>query len=140
MAWAASPKSGRWPETLQELATKVLGLRSTRSVYNWRRKYPTIDAVVAMLQAAPLFEHRRDVLEALVKMAKKEDYKAYNDRKLFLEMVGDYVPRSQLDLGKAAKGRDLSELSDEELDALVGMTSGNAEPEAGAEETEGEDD
>lgn len=119
MAWAASPKNRRWPESIQDLATKVLGLKGPRVIYQWRHKYPAIDAVVAMMQAAPLFEHRRDVLEALVTMARTADYKSFNDRKLFLEMVGDYVPKSQVGVGVSA--RDLSELSDEELDGLLGV-------------------
>lgn len=119
IAWASSPRVGRWPETLEKLATEVLGLASPRVIFTWRRKYPSINSVVAMMQAAPLWEHRRDVIAALVKNAATADYKTFNDRKLFLEMTGDYVPRSQLDLGKAARN-DLSELSDAELDELLG--------------------
>lgn len=120
IAWAASPRISRWPATLKELAHEVLGLRSSRVIHTWRKKHPAIDTVVAMLQAAPLFEHRRDVLEALIEMARTPDYKAFNDRKLFLEMIGDYVPKSQLNLKNAGKANDLSELSDEELDILAG--------------------
>ena len=119
IAWAASPKVGRWPKTLAELATEVLGLKTPQAVYRWRQKYPTIDTVVAMMQAAPLWEHRRDVLEALVDSATDPDYKSFNDRKLYLEMVGDYVPKSKLEVGKSAKG-DEAELSDDELRAIVG--------------------
>ena len=120
IAWAASPKRGRWPGTLRELANEVLGLRSSRVIHTWRKKHPAIDTVVAMLQAAPLFEHRRDVINALIEMATTPDYKAFNDRKLFLEMIGDYVPKSQLNLKGASKANDLSELSDDELDLLAG--------------------
>jgi len=120
IAWAASPRATRWPKTLKELASLVLGLRSSRQIHTWRTKYPTIDEMVAMMQAAPLFEHRRDVIEALVKMASEPDYKSFNDRKLFLELVGDYVPRSQLDLGKAAKGDVVQEMTDEELRKWLG--------------------
>ena len=118
IAWAASPRIGRWPKSLAELADKVLGLRSPRVIYTWREKYPSINSVVAVMQAAPLLEHKRDVIEALVQMASDPDYKTFNDRKLFLEMVGLYTPKSKLEL--EGKARDLSELSDEELDALVG--------------------
>jgi hypothetical protein len=37
---------------------------------------------------------------------------------LLFEMLGDYVPRSQLEVGKRAKGMD--DLSDEELVAMMG--------------------
>ncbi len=119
IAWASSPKIGREPKTLGELATKVLGLTGPRTIHKWREKYPTLDTVVAMMQAAPLWQHRRDVLEALAAMAAKEDYKSHNDRKLFLEMIGDYVPKSKIDLGKDAP-QDLSDMSDAELAELEG--------------------
>ena len=135
IAWAASPRATRWPKTLKELASLVLGLRSSRQIHTWRTKYPTIDEMVAMMQAAPLFEHRRDVIEALVKMASEPDYKSFNDRKLFLELVGDYVPRSQLDLGKAAKG-DVQEMTDEELRKWLGE---NPHPNMGEGDEEATD-
>jgi hypothetical protein len=115
IAWASAPKSGRKPKTLDELATSVLGLRSPRVIYTWRRKYPSIDAVIGMMQSAVLFEHRRDVLEALAEMASRTDYKSHQDRKLFLEMIGDYTPKSQVDVNDLRNGNDLSALSDEEL-------------------------
>ena len=120
IAWAASPKLSRWPSTLSKLATEVLGLRGPRTIHNWRKKHPSLDSVVGMLQTAPLFEHRRDVINALIEMARTPDYKAFNDRKLFLELMGDYVPKSQLSLKNSGKANDLSELSDAELDLLAG--------------------
>lgn len=118
IAWASSPKLSRWPETLQELATQVLGLGSPRVIYTWKQRFPAIQTVVVMMQAIPLWEHRADVLKALVKMASTEDYKNFNDRKLFLEMVGDYTPKSQVEVGRSAQS--LEEMSDEELDGWIG--------------------
>lgn len=119
IAWAASPRSGRWPRSLAELADKVLGLRSPRVIHIWRENHPSIDTIVAVMQAAPLLEHKRDVIEALVSNASEADYKTFNDRKLFLEMVGLYTPKSKLEVDDR-RAKDLSELSDEELDALSG--------------------
>jgi hypothetical protein len=119
IAWASSPKIGRWPGTLKELSTEILGLTGPRTVYTWRQKFPTIDTVVAMMQAAPLWEHRRDIFEALIKVATTPDYKGFNDRKTALEMLRDYIPRSQLELRKGAKP-DEEELSDDELRAILG--------------------
>jgi hypothetical protein len=142
IAWAASPKAGRWPATLGELAVTTLGLMSPRVIYTWRRKHASIDTVVAIMQAAPLWEHRRDVLEALVTMAKDPNYKAHNDRKLFLEMIGDYVPRSVLGVGKAGKGNEIGELSDEDLRQWMGEVkekdeSGGMKAEEGKDEGAG---
>jgi len=115
IAWAASPKVDRWPRTMQELATKVLGLRSPRAIYTWRKRHGgTMDQVIAMMQAKPLFDHLNDVIRALTSMAMKEDYKSHADRKLFLEMVGMYTPHSQVDVGVAAEN-ELEGLSEEEL-------------------------
>jgi len=115
IAWASSPKINRWPATLKELATDVLGLTTPRVVYTWRKKHPGIDTVIAMMQAQALYEHRRDVIEALVSVASTPDYKAHNDRKLYLEMLGDYIPKSKLELGKAGKSDELNEKSDDDL-------------------------
>lgn len=119
IAWASSPKTGRWPETLQKLAVDVLGLTGTRTIYTWRKKYPTIDSVVAMLQSAPLWEHRREVFDALVEVASSRDYKGHQDRELFFTLTGDLVKRSELQIGRAAKDA-LEEMSDEELRAWLG--------------------
>lgn len=139
IAWASSPKINRWPGTLKELAETVLGLTGPRVVYTWRQKHATIDQVIAMMQAAPLFEHRRDVIEALVEMARTPDYKNFNDRKLFLEMIGDYVPKSKLEVGRSAAG-DESELSDEELRSLVGSEKPTPDPSLKGGEEEVDDD
>lgn len=125
IAWAASVKDSRFPKTLKELATDVLGLTSPRVIYVWREKYPTIDQVVALMQAAPLYEHRRDVIEALIKSARDPNYKNFNDRRLFLEMIGDYIPKSKLEIGKTAKGSE-EELSDDDLRAAAGEDIGSA--------------
>lgn len=117
IAWAASPRKLRQPGTLEEFASTVLGLASARQVYKWRAKNPAIDDCVKLLQAAPLFAHRRDIYEALITAATDPDYKSHADRKLALELLGDYVPRQQID-GNLGRPRDLSELTDEELDRL----------------------
>ncbi len=45
------------------------------------------------MQAAPLLRHRRDILDALIVSATDPDPKSHPDRKLALEMLGDYKPR-----------------------------------------------
>jgi hypothetical protein len=119
VAWAASPKKERWPRTLAELATECLGLTGPRRIFEWRKKNPAIDETVAMLQAAPLLQHRRDIYEALIESATQQDYKGFNDRKLALELLGDYVPQSKLRLMRTEPTSE-EEMSDEELRALLG--------------------
>ena len=95
IAWASSPKTGRKPETHAELAD-FLGVRP-RTLRKWREVDETIEETVGVMQSAPLLAHRRDVIDALVAVAKDPDPKAHSDRKLFLEMTGDYKPRSTVE-------------------------------------------
>lgn len=117
IAWAASPKQERWPKTQDELATQMLGLTSDRIIATWRKRNPAIDEVIALLQVAPLFEHRSDIFDALIKSATNSDYKNHPDRKLALEMLGDYVPRAKVDLNEKPNN-DLGSMSDAELENL----------------------
>lgn len=133
IAWASVPKIGREPATLKDLAEKVLGLGSPRVISNWRRKYPSIDAVISMMRSKELYEHKADFYRSLVEVASIPDYKSFNHLKLALELLGDYVPRSQMQISGSAK--DLSELSDEELDRLMGTEGLTTEH---TENTEGE--
>lgn len=118
ISWKASPTTDRWPRTQQELATEVLGLKSDRIIRVWREKNPAIDEAIAVMQAAPLLKRRGDIFRALVESATTADHKNHPDRKLALEMLGDYTPKSDIKLSGSAK--DLSELSDSELDDLAG--------------------
>lgn len=95
IAWAGQPVTGRKPRTVEELAETVLGCTS-RVVRKWRAAdwgdKPGVDEAVAWVQAAPLLAHRRDIYEALVSVAKTPDAKGHQDRKLALELLGDYRP------------------------------------------------
>jgi len=138
IAWAASPtriwdpESGqylrRWPLTQEELATQVLGLSNDRAIRKWRAAQPEIVERIARLQIEPMLRHRRDVIDALVAVASSTDPRAHPDRRMFLEMTGDYSPKGTVALTGAAGGpiglahgidaASLAELSDEELDTL----------------------
>jgi hypothetical protein len=121
IAWAGSPRVGREPKTQDELARKVLGLTSDRAITTWRRRNPAIDEMVAVLQSAPLFKFRAEIYKALIDNAMSADYKTHNDRKLALEIMGDYIPASKIaaELTKHLGTDDLSNLSDEELMKLA---------------------
>ena len=93
IAWASSPSKSRVPATQEELATQILGLASDRVIRKWRKDQPELDAEIANMQAAPLLRHRRDVFQALITSATDPDPKSHPDRKLALELMGDYKPR-----------------------------------------------
>ena len=95
IAWAASPVRTRWPRNQEELATECLGLLSDRTIRKWRQNEPAMLERIVLMQAEPLMAHRRDVIDALVTVASDPIPQAHQDRKLFLEMTGDYTPRSK---------------------------------------------
>jgi hypothetical protein len=116
IAWASSPRAGREPKTQDELARIHLGLTSDRAISTWRKRNPAIDEVVRMLQAGPLFKHRAEIFTALVAVAVKPEYKSHADRKLALELMGDYTPLHKVLAELRRKGDgDISDLSDSEL-------------------------
>lgn len=121
IAWASSPRSSRNPRTQEELAVNHLGLTSDRAIATWRKKNPAIDEMIALLQSSPLWDYRAEVFQALTANAVKPDYKTHNDRKLFLELTGDYIPTSKL-AAMLTKGNltkaDLGDFSDAELAAM----------------------
>jgi hypothetical protein len=125
IAWAASPTNRRIPVTLASLATGYLGLRSDRTVRKWRQKDPAIDERVEKLKAEPLLRHRADVIDALVRVAQDPDPKAHPDRKMFLEMTGDYRPKQAIEASGPGGGPvetrnvNLSGLSDADLATLA---------------------
>lgn len=121
VAWSTIPKSRRWPRTQQDLAVSVLGLGSDRVIASWRKKFPTLDQMIADLQADEMLLARADVFDALKVSASTPDYKHSPDRRLFLTMSGDYVEHNKLTLSDGKKAqKSLKDLSDAELDALSG--------------------
>src|SRR3989304_5580634 len=65
IAWASSPTQRRWPATLKELAS-VLGLRSDKVIYKWRKLYPAIEERVILFRSEALLLYRRGVINAVV--------------------------------------------------------------------------
>ena len=111
IAWAASPRKNRYPKTQQLLATEVLGLNSDRVIGTWRSKNPAIDECVALLQAAPLLQHRRDVYRRADRERDRPELQEPPGPQLMLEMMGDYVPRCAVGRAQAERpGRPVRSL------------------------------
>ena len=147
IAWASSPKIGRWPENQDVLARQVLGLTSDRVISTWRQKNPAIEAMIATLQAAPLMDYRADAFEAHIKVVTTPDYKATNERKLFFAMTDDYI--QQLKLNGVMINKGVEGLSDAELAKIAQMdpsvlgavaNSELGDDEGDATEEQGEDE
>ena len=131
MAWAAQPKRYRWPETQEELATRCLGLNSDRAIATWRKKNPSIDETVTMLQGSIIFDALPDAMQAMVDVATTANYKGHNDRKLMFEMSGLYVPSSKLTaemIKRLKKGDgDEREMSTDELREIAALAKDELE-------------
>jgi hypothetical protein len=97
IAWSATPRERRWPKREKDLAS-LLGLSDAKAIWRWREKDPEIDERIARLPAQMLLDHVGDVFDALVSVAKTADPKAHQDRKLFLEITGNYQPSGALAL------------------------------------------
>lgn len=126
IAWAAQPKKYRQPATQEELATLCLGLTSDRAIATWRKKNPSIDETISILQGSIIFDALPDAMNAMVEVASQADYKGHQDRKLMFEMTGVYTPSSKITAEMAKKlvnssPDDLDELSDDELRRIEQM-------------------
>lgn len=119
MLWASQPQP-RQPATQMELATQVLGLQSDRVIREWKSQDARMEARIARLTASALMKARADVFAALVIAATDPSYKGNRDRKLLLELTGDYVPRQALDLSVPASRSAVEEADTETLRALAG--------------------
>jgi len=136
IAWSCVPKAQRAPKTLEDLCS-LLGLSSTGTVRNWRRKDPGMKERIEKLPRELLLEHVADVYSALVTVASSADPKGFNDRRLFLELTGNYQQRGAVVLSGPDGGavpldlsHGLAALSDEELDALDHIAGRLASPGA----------
>lgn len=98
IAWASAPRKLRKPSTQQGFA-EVIGLKTDRTIRKWLDDDPTILAEVKRLQASPLLNHRRDIYEALVTGALDVE-RGHQDRKLALELMGDYKAPKRPDDGQ----------------------------------------
>lgn len=140
IAWASTPKEGRFPKTQEELAKQILNLSSDRAISTWRKKNPAIDTMAALLQSAELWDHRPDAFQQLVEGMKKagSDYKFVKHLEIFLRMTGDDVPTSQLvALIRRKESSGPHEIDEDTLDALA---AGAKEINQGEEENDVSDD
>lgn len=117
IAWAASPRIGRYPETQEALANNILGLTSDRQIATWRKKNPTIDVIIALMQSIPMMTYRRDIFQALAISASDPSHKASADRRTALTISGDYVTHMKIDERRSSS--DPLDKSDAELDEII---------------------
>lgn len=128
IAWSCVPRGQRAPKTLTELAS-ILGVRPS-TVRKWRLHEPEIVERISQGPRRMLLEHVADVYAALVEVATQADPRAFQDRRLFLEMTGDYRPSASVALdgrmdlehdGQVDMVHDLSKLNEDQLRSLAAI-------------------
>lgn len=97
IAWSCTPKDQRDPKTLGGLARR-LGV-ATSTMREWRYKDPEIERRISELPRLLLMEHVASVYHALATLASTPDPKTFQDRRLFLELTGQYSPKAGVILG-----------------------------------------
>jgi len=125
MIWAALPKDARKPSTQEALATELLGLSSDRQIRTWREN-PALDARVTKLVTRALAHARPAIYEALIDAASNSNPRAHADRKLALEMLGDYVPKQKVTVGTELPD-ELREIGVDELRTIAASPGGDDE-------------
>jgi hypothetical protein len=137
MLWASQPKDLRRPQTQWELATEVLGLTSDRQIRNWKAKNPGIEKRIGELAAGALLKARPDIYQALIESASQATYRNHQDRKLALEMLGDYVPRQRMDVAPIVDAQDFEDADSETLASMARLPIQGTESDESADEKEG---
>lgn len=131
IAWSLTLKTYRWPETLDSLAVEVLGLSSARRIFEWRRKYPYIDQVIADLRTAKYFEYIPGAIAASGEVASIPDYKSTAERRLLFEATGVIETRQKVSVeegGTLGAGRKLLDrLRKNNTAALLDMLGDDAQ-------------
>lgn len=126
IAWSCVPRAQREPKTVQELAN-MLGVRPS-TVRKWRSQDPEITERISAAPRRMLLEHVADVYAALVEVATTPDPRAFQDRRLFLELAGDYKPSAAVSLdgrmdldGQMDVTHDISKLTEDQLRDLAAI-------------------
>lgn len=118
IAWSCVPSAQRWPRFEVELI-ELLGLTNTATIRKWKAADREIEERIAAGPKKLLGGHVADVLAALVKVASEPSPQAHQDRKLFLELTGQYDPKGTINLRGAVAVGEIDEMLDDEEQKAV---------------------
>lgn len=128
MLWEAQPRKSRHPATQGQLATEILGLSSDRVIRDWKASNPIMETRIRKLTLRALFHARADVLAALAASASDPSPRSHPDRKLYVEMTGDYIPRQAVSVD-APPPDNMDVVTSDDLAALANIPVHEALPE-----------
>ncbi len=117
IAWIVQPKDRREISTEGAFAVKELALTSARTIRDWKAD-PNFIGFIRDISKSVLLSARLDIFGALVASASNDNPRNHADRKLALEMMGDYVPRQTVRVGSELPD-SMAEMSTDELIALI---------------------
>ncbi len=118
IAWSCVPSAQRWPRFEVELI-ELLGITNTATIRKWKAADPEIEERISAGPKKLLGGHVADVLNALVRVATDPTPQAHQDRKLFLEMTGQYDPKGTLNLRAAVAMGEIDEMLDDDEQKAV---------------------
>lgn len=117
IAWCCMPSTGRQPKTRKELA-EMLGFTSPGAFKRMEARADVQSAILALGKSRVL-SSLPDVLNAAIEVAKSEDYKGHQDRKMLLTMAGLYSDQANISISAPKSESEMKQLSDEELERLA---------------------
>lgn len=117
VAWCCMPSANRQPKTRKELA-EMLGFTSPGAFKRMEAR-PDIQNAILALGKSLVLSSLPDVLSAAIEVAKAEDYKGHQDRKMLLTMAGLYSDQANISISAPKNESEMKNLSDEELERLA---------------------
>ena len=122
ITWMTIPRKYRWPDTLEELAKELMGLTSDRAIFEWRKKYPYIDAMIADLASEDLLEFRPGAFAAMGEVISNPSYRSTGERRLYFELMRDLESKVKVEMPGGGVGKDiLAALDKVPTDKLIEM-------------------
>jgi hypothetical protein len=111
--WLATSKYDRIPSTQEKFAETIN--RNRKTLQRWQKLPGWWDAVIAESR----YRLRTNIPEVYESVAREAEKGSYQHAKLALELTGEYVEKRKTELSGKVQTEDVTQMSDEELDAIA---------------------